>query len=272
MKLFASDFDGTLSKNHIGVSHANKKAIEQWQKKGYLFGFVSGRDYYNLKEVARNEHIKIDFYVCFNGAYVVDGKQKVLFEQRLDTDLTQLLTTLKKQTISFLMVSLDKYYFFHRPSFHKIRNQMGMYAYIKVNQLIHKREKTRKFELFQSDLPIQISCLTKSNEAAQKLASMVESIDDTVHAMVNNCYVDLIAKGVDKAVGVKAIQEALSMDYQNIYVAGDNYNDVEMIEAYQSFVMADGVDFVKERATHVVEHVSDALKQLMEESNEHSTN
>lgn len=269
MKLFASDFDGTLSKNHIGISKKNRTTIKKWQEQGHLFGFVSGRDYYNLREVAKQEHLDIDFYVCFNGAYVVSKEGKLIHVQRITEDLEGLMKLLKKKTITALAVSDHHYYLHHFLTFNKLKNQIGLYGYIKMNQLFHKRIKTKKISSFKDDPIIQISCLTKSNEHAMRLAILIESMFKHVNAMVNQCYVDIIAVNSDKATGMRAILNHYDVSFEDVYVAGDNYNDVEMIEQFQSFVMSDGVKEVQDKANYVVDDVSDALIQLLEEEHGH---
>lgn len=266
MKLFASDFDGTLSKNHIGISKSNRRMIKKWQDQGNLFGFVSGRDYYNLKEIAKQEHLNIDFYVCFNGAYAVTKDGIVIQDNRIKEDLESLMKLLKRHTITALAVSDHQYYLYHFPTLVKIKNQVGLYAYIRMNQLFHKRHKTKKISSFSEDEMIQISCLTKSNKHAQQLAQLVELKFKHVNAMVNQSYVDIIAANSDKATGMTAVLNHFQVAPQDVYVAGDNYNDIEMIEQFQSFVMSDGVKEVQDKAKYVVDDVSDALIQLLEEN------
>ena len=49
LRIIASDFDGTLMRE-ASVTYADAESIKIWQKKGNLFGLVTGRDLYAAKK------------------------------------------------------------------------------------------------------------------------------------------------------------------------------------------------------------------------------
>ena len=51
LRIIASDFDGTLMRE-ASVTYADSESIKIWQKKGNLFGLVTGRDLYAAKKAA----------------------------------------------------------------------------------------------------------------------------------------------------------------------------------------------------------------------------
>ena len=50
MKIFVSDYDGTLNRGG-GVTERDLAALDAWQKAGNLFGIASGRDLRGLVNV-----------------------------------------------------------------------------------------------------------------------------------------------------------------------------------------------------------------------------
>lgn len=52
LRIIASDFDGTLMRE-ASVTYADSESIKIWQKKGNLFGLVTGRDLYAAKKSGR---------------------------------------------------------------------------------------------------------------------------------------------------------------------------------------------------------------------------
>ena len=69
MKIFASDYDGTLRLGDL-VSQYDKNAIAKWQKQGNLFGLVSGRSMESMREEAVKNDLHADFYIGNNGGAV----------------------------------------------------------------------------------------------------------------------------------------------------------------------------------------------------------
>lgn len=70
-KAFVSDFDGTLyfAEGDVKVRPEDIAAIEEFQKKGYLFGVCSGRTFAEVKRLTDNR-IHFDFAVTSSGACV----------------------------------------------------------------------------------------------------------------------------------------------------------------------------------------------------------
>jgi hydroxymethylpyrimidine pyrophosphatase-like HAD family hydrolase len=69
--------------------------------------------------------------------------------------------------------------------------------------------------------------------------------------------------GVSKSTGVLAY--AAMFDNPEIYTVGDNYNDLGMIQDFESFAVSNAVPAVKEAAKHQCNRIADMIDFIMEE-------
>ena len=73
--------------------------------------------------------------------------------------------------------------------------------------------------------------------------------------------IDIVPVGVDKAEGMRRIMEFFGCKEEDVIAVGDNVNDMDMIRAFRSYAMANGVAAVKELADGIVEDVADLLER-----------
>ena len=67
-------------------------------------------------------------------------------------------------------------------------------------------------------------------------------------------YIDILAYGVSKAHGLEILSEHLGISRENIIAAGDNYNDIEMLEyAGLGVAMGNAPDIVKDKADMITD-------------------
>jgi Cof subfamily protein (haloacid dehalogenase superfamily) len=75
--------------------------------------------------------------------------------------------------------------------------------------------------------------------------------------------------GIDKAEGVRALTEALSLNPKDVYTAGDAGNDLGMLRAFTSFAPASGTEEARAAADRIIpscdEHALAAAIRLLEE-------
>ncbi len=62
MKVFASDYDGTIRVNG-SVSKNNLKALKQWKANGNQFGLVTGRSVSSALEEIKHYGYDLDFLI-----------------------------------------------------------------------------------------------------------------------------------------------------------------------------------------------------------------
>ena len=68
-------------------------------------------------------------------------------------------------------------------------------------------------------------------------------------------YMEIVAKGINKGTAVLRMAEMLGIDYENTYAAGDEANDISMIQsAHTGIAMANAIAEAKEAADYITEN------------------
>ena len=81
-----------------------------------------------------------------------------------------------------------------------------------------------------------------------------------MESYLNRGTLDIVARGVSKQTGVEAAAAWLKAN--EVYVIGDDYNDLPMIEGLNGFAMSSGVEAVKAAASRLFDTVDACLDYL----------
>lgn len=80
MRLVASDFDGTICRDHV-VSAEDAEAITRWQTEGNLFIVVTGRG--KVDPFLHTRGFAADYYVYANGGRIFDKEMRPVWEKKI---------------------------------------------------------------------------------------------------------------------------------------------------------------------------------------------
>ena len=95
---------------------------------------------------------------------------------------------------------------------------------------------------------------------AEMQAEIQEKFGDAVESYLNRGTLDIVARGVSKQTGVEAAAAWLKAN--EVYVIGDDYNDLPMIEGLNGLAMSSGVEAVKAAASRLFDTVDACLDYL----------
>lgn len=249
-KVSASDFDGTLYRGEKFIAE-DLDAIKNWRVAGNKFGFVTGRSYPML--IPHLKNLTIDFAICDNGAIIFDGNGKIIFEAELDKKI--LLEIINEPCAT--------------KSFH--------YAFEAANKVYCANVKEKSWVIRESgrwNFPLeiinsaQIATLPKINQLALDFETPSEAqaatdtlnkkFGDKIHAQKNTHSVDIVPLGINKAQGVENLMQIMNWRGE-IYVIGDESNDLPMIKKFGGFTVATAKEFVKREATAIFNSVGAML-------------
>ena len=202
MKCAVSDFDRTLYVERM-ISDEDKNAVINWQKSGNLFVIATGRNLGTIKPIFDFYGFLPDFWILNNGAIIADRDGKTLF-----------IKLIPRETALAVLRYLQA-----------VNNDGSGVSLIdrKVCLLSEKGISTQK------------AC-----DGGTIPADQLESLDNIVQIHRRNlnlkhikalCHGDIVAKGVDKAVAVKWLEEHFPQIKQ-IRCIGDSVNDLGMIRDY----------------------------------------
>lgn len=256
MKVFASDYDGTLRTGEF-VTQENKDAIARWRKAGNLFVLVSGRSMESMQKELLNNELNVDLLIGNNGgaiytpAFTEIKSYYLPFEQAL-----QILAYIKKErTISYVLNN----------GYHRSKTILDLHREDK--KYAHTQMKYTEEEILAQKKIAQIVVSLDDPTDCERIAT---HINDAFHGVAVayqnvNC-VDIAPDGVSKAMGLKEALKGYDVDNGEIYTIGDSYNDQSMIAAFYGFAMEQAPDEVKKDAKKIVATPAEAINWILNQS------
>ena len=236
MKILGSDFDGTLTQGGIGAEKCDR--IRKWREAGNKFGIVSGRGLSSMAWM-RNKYpeLKWDFFAAYNGGTILDENGKILFETRCrDVSARDLASTLLSWGCRFVHIDSDRYF-------------------CAVADLADRPEKVAEADtVLIGQLPevrdfYQVSLLLPTVEMAGEIVERVRrSYGEHLNPLQNGKCIDIVPFGVNKAEGLNRVMELYGASSEDVIAVGDNVNDTDMIRAFHSYAMANGVRAIQDLA------------------------
>jgi len=214
MKLIVSDFDETYYTNNIELdTKINNKFINKFRKNNNLFMLSSGRSFKSLKEMVTKYNIKYDYLSCCDGSILYDNKDNIIIKYSLNPDIINKFISLKKYAnINRIQYSYEDDYY---PSF-KDNNLIGINIVIDNDKITNRFKK--KFKLLNKEYP--------------NYDFLVYAHDDVTFFCIKN-------NGINKSSTIKYLEKELNLDYNDIYVIGDNDNDYPMLLYYNSYYIGE---------------------------------
>lgn len=201
MKFIASDFDETiyLMDDEI-TTKENVTAIKDFISKGNSFCIISGRNYTDIKVLLNDLDIPYTYLICEDGAKIFNS-----VDQCLDT------TYLDKDEIEEIIKILDEeeYDYYLDDGYNKTENK-------------------------DDTVKIVINC--KDRDEALKIEKNIKSKID-IHIYASRTHVNIIHKTVNKKNGLEKLFYLEDLDFNNLYVIGDNDNDYEMLQKFKGGVI-----------------------------------
>lgn len=257
MKLFATDYDGTLNIDHH-ITESAKTAIRKWREAGNPFAIVSGRSMESLKEEVITQQIEADFYVGNNGGVIYDASFQEIktyyfpYQKAMD-----ILTYLKQAHIISYVIN-DGYY--------------------RAREIIDSSYPDEKYghtsityppaELMANKHIAQIVAVPVSQQDNEKIAAYINTnFADVANAYRNIHCVDITPHGISKATGIAYLLHHLHLTKQDTYAIGDSYNDIPMLTTYYGFAVAHANDTVKQSANETCPDIAAALTKALNHPN-----
>ncbi len=206
-----------------GVSERDKAAVREWRAAGGYFGFVTGRGT-DFFGTVKELGIEVDYFLLYNGALLAGPDGETLKEYLIPRDTFAALAEFFRGLPD--AVSHDEPG--DAPFYHQYYACFGS----PKQALAAAREANRRF----------------GNE---------------VTAFVNGPHVNVGKKGSSKAQGVYDALAQFGLPADAAAVFGDDYNDMEMIEAHGGWAVINARRPVRRRAAHVCLSVGGAARRLL---------
>ena len=232
MKIFVSDYDGTLNRGG-GVTPRDLAALAAWKAAGNLFGVATGRDFKSFANVWGKTLLTPDFVVGGNGTQIYNGVGNRLLEFPGDGSLipavAELILAHDGRIVHFTsgaqryIVALDGKFPEQTKDIYVLRDAIPELPKVhSINTYFHGEDLCRAF------------CEDCNERFAGKFTAL------------QNCDCgDVVPFGTGKKEGIAAYIEYAGLAPEEIVTAGDSGNDLDMLRAYEGYTVESASDWVK---------------------------
>ncbi len=262
-KIIATDYDGTL--NQGGIQPHVAEAIERFRAAGNLFGVVTGRDGGCAENFRREGKFGFDFVLALNGAMAFDADANRLYAVPVDGTQKYGDTTLSRALIRRVW-ELTGYFTgiaFTDGSRLDICPYMPEGGRIKWTQVVPFTDlETDVFARADTFAQINTFCDTEE-EAGRVTAILKEEFAGYVNPLQNGTCIDIPTAGMDKGRAVAEYAARMGVADEDIYTAGDNFNDLAMLERFNGCAMSGGVEAAKAVSKYVCKDIAEVVELIM---------
>lgn len=256
IKLIAVDMDGTLLDDHSSVSEENLKAIRRLSQRGISVVPVTGRTYYEIPAVMRDEKC-VRYFVFSNGSGIYERGRGIIYSSTVPKETAIGIFSLLSSYETFVEIYSGGYpwadknkvnkesfdYYNINPRFQKIIKERRKKAEDFGSLLQNETLKPELFDAFFRDMNDRAECLEKIKFQYPEI--------EVVSSMGNN--LEIMNRGTNKGTGLKKLCEILSLDINRTLALGDSKNDIDMFEtAGVSYAVSNACDEIKAVAKGVI--------------------
>lgn len=258
IKAIFFDIDGTLFNGNGTVLASTRRAIALAQAQGILCGVATGRGYPNVLSLVGD--LGLDFYVTYNGQYVVYDNH-VVYAHPFDLEALEqvidyakihhkhiLFGAAEKMTGSLTMLVGQSKHFtrllYRLPKGNHL--SMGV-KWLKKVAIHRKRRHYPKATDFKEPIYQCILMATRS-----ELRRLRESLTLCDIQRSTSQSVDIVPKGGSKDKGIIELVNYLGLSMNEVAAFGDHFNDIAMLESVGlGIAMGNAKSQVKEIADYV---------------------
>ena len=257
-KILFTDLDGTLLNNNKLVSDGNRAAIERLLDAGHYLVVATGRPTKSAFKVAQKLGLTMPgcYMIAYNGGVIFDcSKEEIWMEKKLPMEHARYLFDeaekygLYIQTYGMDDKILTRY------------DRAELQFYAKGNRNALNYEICEDVCSALGKEPNKVLLIDLKEEGILKFWKDHKDWEKGRCDSTFSCkeFLEYLPIGVSKGSGVRTLCEMLNVDIKNAYAAGDERNDISMIEAA-------GVGIAMKNAVNEVKAVAD---YITENDNEH---
>ena len=218
MKLIVCDFDGTYLTNEESIKINNLK-IKEFREHNNLFMISSGRSFKSLKEMINKYNIEYDYISCCDGSILYDNKDNIIKKYALNNSIINKYLNLKK------IVKFERIQYSYPDDYYK---NMQSKELIGLNIVIKNENINEKFL-----------------KEFYILENKYKEYDFLVYKHDEITFFCLKNHGINKSSTIDLLKNQLNISYNDIYVFGDNDNDINMLEKYNGYYIGKVNDNIK---------------------------
>lgn len=253
--IFFSDLDGTLLTREKRISEKTKKALDEFVAKGNHFAVCTGRGLDNVLDVSRSLAIDYpgSFLICYNGAEIYDyDKKEVIFRIGIPLEMIPgIFKTASDFNVHAHTYTTDSLVTPDEGEEMRFYNRVIKRPLIVTDDVVgHLPEDPCKVIAIELHDPDKLERFR---------LSIMEKYGDRLSTVYSNpYYLEIFMKEAGKGSAVRRLSEYLNIPIANTIAAGDEQNDISMIEeAGLGIAMLNSNESVKRSADVVTVYDND---------------
>lgn len=260
------DMDGTTLNDDVQIPKENYEAMEAAKKAGHEIVITTGRPLASARILLKKwdlERIGLRYVIAFNGGMVLDTwSGEILYQKTLT------LNQMRKA----VQASHERKIYIQTYEGDKVLTEdaeaEGLVHYIHKNGMQHKLVNDL-FTDMNEEACKMLAIDIHHPEYLEPLKAELESWQEEPMDLYLSCkeYMEIMPKGVSKGNALKAFCKGQGIPLANTLSAGDEYNDISMIQmAGIGCAVANARPDVKAVADYVTKHDNNhgAIREIIE--------
>ena len=265
-KIFFADLDGTLLNKQKQITPLTYQTLKDWTDKGHKLVLCSGRaldSVIHVRETLGLGDFSNMYLIGYNGGEIYDCTTKTLLNRvALSYDVAKKCFEIAKKIGIHIQTFSDTHIITEKEDEELIFYKRAVHTpVIFANDFMPYLDK-EPCKCLAISLHDKELMKTFSEAITKELAGQVTVMTSTPN------YIEMFPISSGKGFSVKWLCNYLNIPLENALAAGDEMNDISMIEAAGvGIAMANGRDFVKEIADIVTEtdHNNDGLVPILKQ-------
>ncbi len=236
--LFATDLDGTLLRNDGTVSSRDIKALQALRENGTAVVLATGRSPFSLKKCLDGRILPVDWFVLSSGAGVLNSSGDVMLASSLSAsetlDIHSTFYDLGVMDTSIQGVFPDAHITHWMEGDHCLDFKKRL-AYYRSSSVIVTSPQIPSTEVIGFVHPDKAETILE--ELHKKIGDRFSIVRATSPIDHNTVWIEVFAKGVNKASACNSIRETLEIPLAATAAVGNDWNDIQMLSwADRAFV------------------------------------
>lgn len=221
-----SDIDGTLLNSQHVVTPKTRTSIQKLREQDILFTLSSSRSPAGIEPIAEKNQFQCCI-IAFGGALILNENRRILYEMGMNK-----MTAGK--VIDFIENKCpDVIWNIYTADMWMVKNKNDSRVQHE-EQVVETYADEGTIEDLTDDACVdKILCMCAPGQIDSVEALVCTAFPELSVAKSSDTLLEIMQKGVNKADAVKRLCQIKRIDMEDTMAFGDNYNDLEMLEAVQ---------------------------------------
>lgn len=258
-KIVFSDVDGTLLNSEHKLTALNREAIRRLEEQDIPFVIVSARSPSGIYSILKEYDFRCPI-VSYSGALIMDTDGKVLYHEGMPvSEAVKIVRYIENSRlpVTWNVFSYDQW----------ITPDRAHQEVVTEESIVKTQAQEGSIEDIEGDEVHKIFCMCKPGTIWAVEEQLKKIFPQYSIMKSSSTLLEIMKAGVAKSDAVKVLCNLWDVPVENTAAFGDNYNDVEMLEAAgHGFIMANAPEeLLKKFPEHARSNDEDGIYHALRE-------